>query len=114
LPEAELADRLRDATVLVTGGTGCIGSTLMAQLAARRPARLVSVSRAVTRSWPRHEGAEYRRADVRDRAAMDELMREIRPDVVFHVAAQRDPGLAEVEVHRTGAGTDTGRAMTSA
>ena len=30
LPEAELADRLRDATVLVTGGTGCIGSTLMA------------------------------------------------------------------------------------
>ena len=32
---------------------------------------------------------------------MDTLMREIRPDVVFHVAAQRDPGLAEVEVHRT-------------
>src|ERR1700689_3139227 len=25
LPEAELADRLRDATVLVTGGTGCTG-----------------------------------------------------------------------------------------
>jgi FlaA1/EpsC-like NDP-sugar epimerase len=87
--------------VLVTGGTGCIGSTLMTQLAARRPGRLVSVSRGVTRGWSRHEGAEYRRADVRDRAAMDELMREIRPDLVFHVAAQRDPGLAEVEVHRT-------------
>ena len=40
LPEAELAGRLRDATVLVTGGTGCIGSTLMAQLAARGPGRL--------------------------------------------------------------------------
>src|SRR5690242_14395331 len=37
LPEAELVTRLRDATVLVTGGTGCIGSTLMAQLAARNP-----------------------------------------------------------------------------
>ena len=101
LPEAELADLLQDATVLVTGGTGCIGSTLTAQLAARRPGRLVSVSRGITGKWPQHEDAEYRHADVRDRAAMDALIREITPDVVFHLAAQRDPGLAEVEVHRT-------------
>ena len=101
LPEAELAGRLRDATVMVTGGTGCIGSTLMAQLAARGPGRLVSVSRGLTSDLPIHPGAEYRRADVRDRAAMDALIGEIRPDLVFHVAAQRDPGRAEVEVHRT-------------
>jgi nucleoside-diphosphate-sugar epimerase len=101
LPEAELADRLRDATVLVTGGTGCIGSTLMAQLAARCPGRLVSVSRGVTADWPQQAGAEYRYADVRDRSAMDELIGEVKPDLLFHIAAQRDPGLAEIEVHRT-------------
>ena len=101
LPEAELADRLRDATVLVTGGTGCIGSVLMAQLAARCPGRLVSVSRGVTNAYARTAAAEYRYADVRDRAAMDGLIGEVKPDLVFHVAAQRDPGLAEVEVHRT-------------
>jgi len=101
LPEAGLAGRLRDATVLVTGGTGCIGSTLMAQLAARCPGRLVSVSRGVTRDWSRPPGAEYRQADVRDRPAIEALISEIRPDLVFHVAAQRDPGLAEIEVHRT-------------
>ncbi len=101
LPEAELADRLHGATVLVTGGTGCIGSALMTQLAARCPGRLVSVSRGVTDNRPRHAGAEYRSADVRDRAAMDRLIGEVQPDLVFHVAAQRDPGLAEVEVHRT-------------
>jgi len=101
LPEAELADRLRDATVMVTGGTGCIGSTLMAQLAARNPGRLVSVSRGLADDRPIHPGAEYRRADVRDRAAMDALIGEIRPDLIFHVAAQRDPGLAEMQVHRT-------------
>jgi nucleoside-diphosphate-sugar epimerase len=101
LPEAELDRWLRGATVLVTGGTGCIGSALMAELAARCPARLVSVSRGVTDAWPRQAGGEYRQADVRDRPAMDRLIAEVRPDVVFHVAAQRDPALAEVEVHRT-------------
>jgi len=31
-PEPALADWLRGRTVMVTAGTGCIGSTLMAQL----------------------------------------------------------------------------------
>ena len=101
LPEAELAERLDGATVLVTGGTGCIGSTLMTRLAARRPGRLVSVSRGNSNGRPRLASAEYLPADVRDRSAMDRLIGEIRPDLVFHVAAQRNPGLAEVEVHRT-------------
>ena len=101
LPEAELDRWLRGATVLVTGGTGCIGSALMTQLAARCPGRLVSVSRGVTDAWPKQAGGEYRQADIRDRRAMDRLIAEVRPDVVFHVAAQRDPALAEVEVHRT-------------
>ena len=101
LPETELAERLRGATILVTGGTGCIGSTLMGQLAAREPGRLVSVSRGLTAGWPRQESAEYVHADVRDRSAIDQLIAAVRPDVIFHVAAQRSPALAEVEVHRT-------------
>ena len=101
LPEAELADRLRDATVLVTGGTGCIGSTLMAQLATRSPSRLLSVSRGITDGWPRQASAEYSHADVSDRAAMEKLMGEVKPDLVFHVAGQRDPGLAEAQVQHT-------------
>jgi NADP-dependent 3-hydroxy acid dehydrogenase YdfG len=101
LPEAELTERLGGAIVLVTGGTGCIGSTLMAQLAQRGPARLVSVSRDVTAGWPRQGCAEYLAGDVRDRARMDEIIAQVRPDVIFHLAAQRSPALAEAEVHRT-------------
>jgi nucleoside-diphosphate-sugar epimerase len=101
LPEAELRSQLHGATVLVTGGTGCIGSLLMRQLAARGTRRLVSVSRGVTGRGPLLSGAEYVRADIRDRPTLDRVVREISPDVVFHVAAQRNPGLAELEVHRT-------------
>ncbi|HEX8005659.1 MAG TPA: polysaccharide biosynthesis protein [Trebonia sp.] len=99
--QAELARRLHDATVLVTGGTGCVGSALVARLAALPTGRLVSVSRGMTNGWPRQDSAEYLHADIRDRRELHRIVTAIRPDVIFHVAAQRDPGLAEVEVHRT-------------
>ena len=101
LPEDRVRDRLAQAAIVVTGGTGCIGSALMTQIAARRPARLVSVSRGITSGWPRQASAEYRHADITEPAAVRRLIAEIRPDVIFHVAAQRSPALAETEVHRT-------------
>lgn len=101
LPAAELEHRLRGATILVTGGTGCVGSMLLAELAARAPARLVSVSRGATSGWSARQGVEYRQLDIRDLTCLTRLVAEVRPDVIFHVAAQRDPGLAEAEVHRT-------------
>jgi nucleoside-diphosphate-sugar epimerase len=101
LPEAELGERLAGATVMVTGGTGCIGSALMTQLAQRNPGRLVGVSRGLTTSWPRQPGAEYLAGDARDRARIDQIIAQVRPDVIFHVAAQRSPALAEADVHRT-------------
>ena len=101
LPTGDLDGWLRDKTLLVTGGTGCVGSTLMAQVAGFCPKRLVSVSRGSARGWPRIGQAEYARADVRDRGRLGAIFDDVRPDVVFHVAAQRDPGLAEHEVHRT-------------
>jgi len=102
VPEDALTTRLNGAVILVTGGTGCIGSALMTQLAAYRPARLVSVSRGTAYGYPRVPWAWYREnTDIRDRVLLDDLLRLIQPDIVFHVAAQRDPGLAETEVHRT-------------
>jgi len=101
VPEAIVERHLKDATVLVTGGTGCIGSALMAELRQRGPRRLVSVSRGITVGWPRVESADYLTADICDERALTSIVRKVKPDVIFHVAAQRDPGVAEVEVRRT-------------
>lgn len=101
LPGRDLDAWLRGKTVLVTGGTGCIGSMLMAQLGSFWPGRLVSVSRGAAHRWPRLRRAEYARADIRERSRLAAVFADVRPDVVFHVAAQRDPGLAEHDVHRT-------------
>lgn len=96
-----LSAYLEGRRILVTGGTGCIGATLMAQLARLRPARLVSVSRGITGGWPRLPGAEYVHADIRDPHQLAAVFRRAGCDVVFHLAGQRAPGLAEHEVHRT-------------
>ena len=101
LPKEMLARWLGGRNVAVTGGTGCVGSILIKELVALHPRRVVSISRGVTDGWPRQPEAEYISTDVRDQATLEPIISELQPDVIFHLAAQRDPGLAEREVHRT-------------
>lgn len=88
-------------TVLVTGATGCVGTLVAEQIAAGEPGRLVCVARGVTKPDRTVEGAQYLQADVCDADALRALFAATKPDVVIHLAAQRDPGLAESEVRRT-------------
>jgi len=97
-----LFERLRGRTVLVTGASGCIGTVLLRLAARFKPKRIVSVDiapppPASEPSW----GVEHFQVDIRDLSSLVEVFRETSPDVVFHLAAQRNPGLAEQEVHRT-------------
>ncbi len=101
VPDAKVFTWLCDKTVLVTGGTGCIGSVLMQLIVRSDPGRLVSVSRGMTDSGAPVIGTEYVRADVRDHERLDAIVADVRPDVIFHLAAQRDPGLAEREIRHT-------------
>jgi NAD(P)-dependent dehydrogenase (short-subunit alcohol dehydrogenase family) len=101
LPEPETRAWLHGRTVLITGGTGCIGSILAGQVLGFGPKRLVCLSRGETEPRQPVPGVEYLHGDIRDRASLSRLFGEVRPDVVFHLAAQRQPGLAETEVHRT-------------
>lgn len=99
MPREEVRAAVAGRRIMVTGGSGCLGAALLDQLAALGPAQLASAS--ITPAGREVPGVRYLWLDVRDRGAVEALMREHRPDVVFHLAAERDPGLAEREVVRT-------------
>lgn len=97
----EYAPPVDGRTIIVTGGTGCIGSALLRRLAADPGNRIYSVSRGVTVPPERVSGVAYLHVDIRDADAVRRTFRIVRPDTVYHLAAVRDPALAEIEVART-------------
>jgi NAD(P)-dependent dehydrogenase (short-subunit alcohol dehydrogenase family) len=101
LSERALRQKLSDKSILVTGGTGCIGTTLLGELARYRPSRLTSISRGITKPRTTIDGVEYFSADIRSLKATYGTVGAVKPDLIFHLAAQHDPSLAELEVKRT-------------
>ena len=88
--------------VLVTGGTGCVGHVVLSQLVNDLPgASFVSVARHRPAPERTLEQVAYLRGDVRSAKQMTEVMTDFRPDLVIHLAAQRSPALAELQVAET-------------
>ena len=101
LDTRRLREFLAGKSILVTGGTGCVGTRLLLELEKCKAVRLSSVSRGVTAPAHRVPSVDYIEADITDPEGLGRAFVRAEPDIVFHLAAQRDPGLAEREVVRT-------------
>ncbi|WP_433676595.1 SDR family oxidoreductase [Microbacterium gorillae] len=77
--------------VLVTGGSGFLGSHVVSALVAREDVSLV-VSADVAARIPARDGVIEAICDVTDPHALEPLLREHRIDVVVHLAAIVNPG----------------------
>ncbi len=92
-------------TVLVTGGGGSIGSELCRQIAACKPNKLVifdiyennayDIQQELIRTYGFELDLAVEIGSVRDRARLDGLFANYRPDVVFHAAAHKHVPLME-------------------
>ncbi len=85
---------------LVTGGTGFVGANLVRELL-RRDAEVHLTARESSRRW-RISGIESRLnmhiLDLADAAAAKRLVADIKPDVIFHCAAEAaNPGAVPAE-----------------
>jgi FlaA1/EpsC-like NDP-sugar epimerase len=95
---------LKGKSVVVTGGGGSIGSDICDRVVTFGAARLLivensepalyAVQEALATKEPRTK-IESRLADVRDRERISRLLKEFKPDVVFHAAALKHVPLLE-------------------
>lgn len=92
--------------VLVTGGGGSIGSELCRQIAKLNPAQLVILERSefnlysidleLRRHFPSLPLASIL-GDVGDPVLVDQVLRNYRPDIVFHAAAYKHVPMLEAQ-----------------
>ncbi|QQS15010.1 MAG: polysaccharide biosynthesis protein [Rhodospirillales bacterium] len=104
LDETPVAAMVGGRRVLVTGAGGSIGAELVRQIAAFGPARMCLVDSAefnlyaidmeAAERWPKL-ARSARILDVRDAEPLRALLRDERPDIVFHAAALKHVPLVE-------------------
>ena len=98
LDVANIQSYTEGASILITGGGGTIGSELCRQLLRYKPRQILIVDiyennafNLVQELREKTEDIEirFRLGSIRDKARMDELFSEFKPDVVFHAAAHK-------------------------
>jgi NADP-dependent 3-hydroxy acid dehydrogenase YdfG len=101
---------LTDKVVLITGGQGFVGTNLIAKLQAFGVKKIVSVDisteqyqRVAVETTTIDFGVpvSYYHGDVREPHTLQTIFDIERPQIVFHLAAERLPGLAEIQIHQT-------------
>lgn len=104
LDNKKIAQYINGKTVLVTGGGGSIGSELCRQIARFEPKVLYVLDIYENNAYDLQNElmAEYPGlnlkiiiASVRDSKRMDDIFKNIRPDIVFHAAAHKHVPLME-------------------
>lgn len=104
----EVKSKVQGKVVLVTGGEGCVGTQLIKKLLELGVERIVSVDKArccnsegnIPTATQKGDIIFYA-ADVRNSEALRYVFETEKPDLVFHLAAQRLPGLAEIKIRET-------------
>lgn len=100
---AKIAGYLTGEHVLITGGGGSIGSELARQAARLNPASLVLVGRGENSLYEIEQELIQTTSlrphaivtDIRNRAAIEEVIARFRPTVIFHAAAHKHVPLME-------------------
>lgn len=101
----EIASYIEDKIILVTGGGGSIGSELCRQIAKYNPKQIVildiyennayDIQNELKRQYGNDLNLDVMIASVRDRDCIFHIIKELRPDVIFHAAAHKHVPLME-------------------
>jgi O-antigen biosynthesis protein WbqV len=104
IDHARLEALVKDKAVIVTGGGGSIGSEICHRVVTFGASRLLVIENSepalytITEALGAHESnaeIDGRIADIRDRERIHQVMKEFKPDLVFHAAALKHVPILE-------------------
>ncbi|MEG4346526.1 polysaccharide biosynthesis protein [Microcoleus sp. A003_D6] len=108
LYESACCRKIKGKTILITGGEGCVGSFLIEKLLELGATKIISADNARCQNPEENlplftkEGAvTFYAVDIRNFEALKHIFEVEKPEIVFHLAAQRQPGLAEIKIRET-------------
>ena len=100
--------KIKGKTILITGGEGCVGKFLIEKLLELGATNIISVDKARCQNpeenlplFNREGAVTFYAADIRNFEALKHIFEVEKPALIFHLAAQRQPGLAEVQIRET-------------
>ncbi|MEJ1238186.1 polysaccharide biosynthesis protein [Chryseolinea sp. T2] len=100
LPE-NMGELLKDRVCVITGGSGCVGSALLDELLQFEVKKIVVFDMAPLPAHRKHPKIVFEQGDVRCKQRLLSAFAAHQPEIVFHTAAQRDPGYAESHIFET-------------
>lgn len=106
----QIADKITGKVIMVTGAGGSIGSEIVRQVSKFHPKKVLllghgensiyMINREMRKRYPdQHIDFVPLIGDVRDRELMFSLMKEYKPDIVYHAAAHKHVPLMEYNPH---------------
>lgn len=101
LPKETIQAELSGSTCLVTGGLGCVGSALVHELLKYDTKQIIIIDIRADVPYAKVENVITLYCDIRNSKSVEEIFTFYKPEFVFHTAAQRDPGLAELNIVET-------------
>lgn len=104
LPFEKINSELKDKICLITGGIGDVGATLFNDLLKFDLKEIILLDNRITENSSEIIlGKKITRVncDIRDEIKLTETFKKYQPEIVFHTAAIRDPGYAELHIAET-------------
>ena len=103
---ANIGRLIQGKRVLVTGAAGSIGSEIVIQVCSHQPAEMIlfdidetdlhNLGIRLKRRFPLYENSiRYLTGDIRDESRVDEVIAELKPQILFHAAAYKHVPMME-------------------